>query len=217
MAKRVSRILTDEQWAVLLPLFPEPKKPKGKNKGGCRRRPRSARFRRLAASPDFADGSGSVVRQSELDPVRAGAAGTVTANRRWRGRNGPAGTGWTGWRSGGKLARVGSGWSGTAASFSGSSGSRVGSSGKRGRSSCALGEALSGEPHLRVPPAARHPLPLPFSPGLSRSPIRGCPRGLRSWSRRRTDGGLDGRRVEVRSWERPTPATLRGQPTHTDS
>jgi DNA-directed RNA polymerase specialized sigma24 family protein len=99
----------------------------------------------------------------------------------------------------------------------GSSGSRVGSSGKRGRSSCALGEALSGEPHLRVPPAARHPLPLPFSPGLSRSPIRGCPRGLRSWSRRRTDGGLDGRRVEVRSWERPTPATLRGQPTHTDS
>jgi hypothetical protein len=43
----------------------------------CRRRPRSARFRRLAASPDFADGSGSVVRQSELDPVRAGAAGTV--------------------------------------------------------------------------------------------------------------------------------------------
>jgi hypothetical protein len=101
--------------------------------------------------------------------------------------------------------------------YSGSSGSRVGSSGKRGRSSCALGEALSGEPHLRVPPAARHPLPLPFSPGLSRSPIRGCPRGLRSWSRRRTDGGLDGRRVEVRSWERPTPATLRGQPTHTDS
>jgi transposase len=34
MAKRTSRILTDEQWAVLQPLFPEPKKPKGKNKGG---------------------------------------------------------------------------------------------------------------------------------------------------------------------------------------
>lgn len=34
MAKRVCRILTDEQWAVLQPLFPEPKVRKGKNKGG---------------------------------------------------------------------------------------------------------------------------------------------------------------------------------------
>lgn len=34
MAKRVSRILSDEQWAVLQPLFPAPKVRKGKNKGG---------------------------------------------------------------------------------------------------------------------------------------------------------------------------------------
>lgn len=34
MAKRVSSILTDEQWSVLQPLIPEPRVKKGKNKGG---------------------------------------------------------------------------------------------------------------------------------------------------------------------------------------